>query len=92
MQIVAIRVVSGENEDNWFWFLDFVLKNLEKMPRFVISDQDNGIIPAVTKIVANSSSEILHVYCFCHVAENFNKKFNSKMLWDLAWELARART
>ena len=88
LQIVACGVVSIENEENWSWFLKFVLEKLEIPPAFVISDRDKGLLPAMTKVAPG----IHHFYCYRHMMENFNKKFKSKLLRNLAWQLGRARS
>lgn len=88
IQIVAVGVVSIENEDNWSWFLQFVLSHLKLQPAFIISDRDKGLLPALKAVCPS----IPHFYCFRHVLENFNKKFKSKVLKNLAWRLARAAT
>jgi hypothetical protein len=88
LQIVACGVVSIENEENWSWFLDLVLKNLAAPPAFIISDRDKGLVPALAKV----APEIIHFYCFRHLMENFNKKFKCKTLRNLAWKVARSRT
>jgi hypothetical protein len=88
LQIVACGIVSIENEENWFWFLDLILKNLATLPAFIISDRDKGLLPALAKV----APEIMHFYCFRHLMENFNKKFKSKTLRNLAWKVARSRS
>ncbi len=76
LQIVACGVVSIEDEENWSWFLNLILKYLMAFPAFIISDQDKGLLPALAKV----SPEIMHFYGFQHLMEKFNKKFNCKKL------------
>jgi hypothetical protein len=51
-------------------------------------DWDKGLVPALAKV----APEIMHFYCFQHLMENFNKKFKSKMLQNLAWKVACSRS
>nr|CCA24270.1 hypothetical protein SORBIDRAFT_07g022850 [Albugo laibachii Nc14]CCA27953.1 hypothetical protein SORBIDRAFT_07g022850 [Albugo laibachii Nc14] len=88
LHIVAIAVVSIKNQDNWFFFLEFLLAHLIRPPAFIVSDRNQGLIPAVKAI----QSIPHHLYCFRHMAENFNKKFKSKQLKAMAWNVARALT
>jgi hypothetical protein len=88
LQIVACGVVSIENEENWSWFLRILFDNLECAPAFMISDRDKGLLPALAKV----APQIQHFYCFRHVMENFNKKFKSKTLRNLAWKVASSRS
>ena len=62
IRIVAIAVISGENKENWTWFL----KNLREhvRPDFIISDQDKALLQ--------------HSFSLRHVLENFNVKFKNK--------------
>lgn len=85
IQVISVGVVSIENEENWSWFMQFVLTHLQQQPAFIISDRDKELLPAVKKLCHH----IRHYYCFLHVLENFNKKFKSKLLRNLAWRLGR---
>jgi hypothetical protein len=88
IQIVGVGVVLAENEDNWTWFLEYVLSLLQPAPAFVISDREKGLIRAVM----TTAPDVPHFYCFRHLMDNFNKKFKSKQLKNIAWVLARSRT
>jgi hypothetical protein len=87
IQIIACGVVSIENEENWSWFFDLLFKNLTTPPAFIISDRDKGLVPALAKVAPG----IMHFYCFRHLMENFNRKFKSKALRNIAWKLSRSR-
>ena len=88
IQIIGVGLVSVENEDNWTWFLKFLLSHLQPTPAFVISDRDKGLM----KAMQTTAPDVPHFFCFRHLMENFNKKYKSKMLKNLAWILARSRT
>nr|CCA16898.1 PREDICTED: hypothetical protein [Albugo laibachii Nc14] len=88
IQITGVGLVSVENEDNWTWFLKFLLSHLQPTPAFVISDRDKGLM----KAMQTTAPGVPHFFCFRHLMENFNKKYKSKMLKNLAWILARSRT
>ena len=47
IQIIGVGLVSVENEDNWTWFLKFLLSQLQPPPAFVISDRDKGLMKAM---------------------------------------------
>jgi hypothetical protein len=87
IRIVGIAIVAGENENNWTWFMQFLHDHLSKIPSFVISDREKGLINAVKTVFGN---EMHHAYCFRHVMENFNARFKSKDLKGKAWKLAKA--
>jgi hypothetical protein len=84
IKIIAIAIVSTENEDNWSWFLEFLLSNLYRPPTFIISDRDRGLQNSV------ASHNIFHAYCFRHVLENFYLRFKNKSLKAKAWGLGKA--
>ena len=86
LQIVAIAVVSIESQDNWFFFLKFLLAHLIHRPAIIVSDRDKGLIPSVRAI----ESIPHYLNCFRHILENFNRKFKSKQLKTMAWNVARA--
>ncbi len=66
---------------------DLLFKNLTTPPTFIISDRDKGLVPALAKVAPG----IMHFYCFRHLMENFNRKFKSKALRNIAWKLSRSR-
>ena len=80
IQIIGVGLVSVENEDNWTWFLKFLLSHLQPTPAFVISDRDKGLM----KVMQTTAPDVPHFFCFRHLMENFNKKYKSKMLKNLA--------
>ena len=47
IQIIGVGLVSVENEDNWTWFLKFVLSHVQPTPAFVVSDRDKGLMKAM---------------------------------------------
>lgn len=85
IQIVAVAWVSGENKDNWSWFLTSLLQAV-RSPSFVISDRDKGLIPAMEAVAPT----IHHFVCLRHMMENFNMKFRNKALRDDAWRLGKS--
>lgn len=88
LQIVGIAVVSIENQDNWDFFLRFLMANLKAHPHFLISDRDKGLVPAAAALEPNQT----HFFCFRHLMENFNRRFKSRPLKNAAWALARSLT
>ena len=46
-KIIGVGLVSMENEDNWSWFLNFILSHIQPTPSFVISDRDKGLMKAM---------------------------------------------
>nr|CCA27265.1 Similar to mudrA protein putative [Albugo laibachii Nc14] len=86
LQIIAITVVSIENQDNWVFFLKFLLAHLIQPPAFIVSGRDKGLIPAVKAI----ESIHHHLNCFRRIMENSNTKFKSKQMKRMAWNVARA--
>lgn len=87
LEIVGVAIVAIENQDNWEFFLRFLMSNLEAPPVFLISDRDKGLVPAVLSLDPVPH----HFFCFRHLMENFNRKFKSRPLKDTAWALARSR-
>lgn len=87
IQIVAVGIVAIENDDNWGWFTSFLLAHLKREPAFFISDRDKGLKKALSRVCAH----IPHFVCFRHLQENFNRKFKSRLLKDMAFRLARAQ-
>ena len=88
IRVIAIAVMSGENGDNWIWFLGLIKSRLIVEPSFIISDRDKGLLLACKNVYPS----IHHFYCMRHVMENFNSKFRNKELKDMAWGLAMAQT
>ena len=86
IQVVAVAWVSGETKENWSWFVKFLFQTTNQPPAFVISDRDKGLIPAMEK----ETSTTPHFFCVRHMLENFNAKFHSQPLRDLAWKLAKS--
>jgi MULE transposase domain/SWIM zinc finger len=85
IMVVAIAVVSSENEANWRWFLQHLRTHLPGTPAFIISDRDKGLGAAARVFEA-----VPHFYCFRHVMENFNARFKDRELKDKAWGIAKA--
>ena len=85
IRILSVGLCSVENEDNWKWFIEFLVEKLEPKPPFAISDRDKGLLNALS-----GYPEIFHAYCFRHVMANFNNRFKNKELKNLCWGLAKA--
>ncbi|KAL0214727.1 hypothetical protein P9112_006911 [Eukaryota sp. TZLM1-RC] len=73
---IAISIVSGENYDNWRWFL-CELKNCLKTEVTTISDI----------IYLTERKDLLNLYCVRHLAKNIGVKSTSVL-----WQAARAET
>ncbi|XP_060670936.1 uncharacterized protein LOC132800712 [Ziziphus jujuba] len=71
---IAYAVVETENKDSWSSFLQSLMDDIEytddKNFTF-ISDQYNGLIPAIERLMPN----VNHRYCVRHLYANFSKLY-----------------
>ncbi|XP_023754736.2 uncharacterized protein LOC111903179 [Lactuca sativa] len=71
---IACAVVNVENKDNWTWFIDNLVADLDLGAGnglVVISDQHKGLLQAVADLFPN----VEHIQCARHIFANFRKKF-----------------
>nr|KAJ0185776.1 hypothetical protein LSAT_V11C900500200 [Lactuca sativa] len=84
---IACAVVNVENKDNWTWFIDNLVADLDLGAGnglVVISDQHKGLLQAVADLFPN----VEHIQCARHIFANFRKKFTGLELKSLFWEAA----
>jgi len=66
---VTSAIVSGENNENWYWFLSVLHENLGGMKPVIISDRHKSLLYAVPRVFGLEN----HCYCLVHLRENFVK-------------------
>ncbi|RVW39227.1 hypothetical protein CK203_112427 [Vitis vinifera] len=71
---LALGVVSSENYEDWYWFLDKLKGVLDGKEVVIISDRHQGILRSVSKLFGTGN----HAYCYRHVKENFSSFFNKQ--------------
>nr|KAJ0227058.1 hypothetical protein LSAT_V11C100029720 [Lactuca sativa] len=84
---IAWAVVNVENKDNWTWFIDNLVADLDLGAGnglVVISNQHKGLLQAVADLLPN----VEHRQCARHIFANFRKKFIGLELKSLFWEAA----
>nr|KAJ0223085.1 hypothetical protein LSAT_V11C200064690 [Lactuca sativa] len=84
---IAWPVVNVENKDNWTWFIDNLVADLDPGAGnglVLISDQHKGLLQAVADLLPN----VEHRQCARHIFANFRKKFTGVELKSLFWEAA----
>nr|KAJ0202631.1 hypothetical protein LSAT_V11C500273190 [Lactuca sativa] len=87
---IAWAVVNVENKDNWTWFIDNLVADLDLGAGnglVVISDQHKGLLQAV----ADQLPHVEHRQCARHIFANFRKKFIGLELKSLFLEAAMSR-
>ncbi|XP_026384095.1 uncharacterized protein LOC113279634 [Papaver somniferum] len=78
-------IVSSENKDNWFWFLENLQKLVDGRPIVFLSDRGEGLLQGIPKYFPNSH----HTYCFYHIKCNLpigSCDANSKPVLDLFYK------
>ena len=71
---LATAVASTENEENWTWFLEYLLKDIPELNSphiFISSDRDKGLLASQQKVLPNAHSS----YCALHLERNVNVNF-----------------
>ncbi|XP_023741700.1 uncharacterized protein LOC111889780 [Lactuca sativa] len=84
---IAWAVVNVENKDNWTWFIDNLVADLDLGAGnglVVISNQHKGLLQAVVDLLPN----VEHRQCARNIFANFTKKFTGLELKSLFWEAA----
>nr|KAJ0194361.1 hypothetical protein LSAT_V11C800425480 [Lactuca sativa] len=84
---IAWAVVNVDNKDNWTWFIDNLVADLDLGAGnglVVISYQHKGLLQAVADLLPH----VEHRQCARHIFANFRKKFTGLELKSLFWEAA----
>ncbi|KAL4586919.1 hypothetical protein LXL04_011567 [Taraxacum kok-saghyz] len=88
---ICWAVVCVENKDNWMWFLDLMIDDLDLgmgQGLTLMSDQHKGLIEAVKEILPNDE----HRQCARHIVANFSKRFRGVHFENLFWKACNATT
>ncbi|KAL4582793.1 hypothetical protein LXL04_007352 [Taraxacum kok-saghyz] len=86
---IAWEVVDVENIDNWNWFLELLVDDLDLGSGnglVVISDQHTGLLGAVSQQLPY----VEHRQCARHIFANFRKRYTGLELKNLFWEAAKS--
>ncbi|XP_026417420.1 uncharacterized protein LOC113312903 [Papaver somniferum] len=87
----AFAIVSSENKDNWFWFLENLQHVVDGRLIVFLSDRHEGLLQGIPKYFPNSH----HSYCFYHIKCNLpigSGDANSKPVLDLFYKAAYSYT
>ncbi|RVW19494.1 hypothetical protein CK203_117645 [Vitis vinifera] len=71
---LALGVVSSENYEDWYWFLEKLKGVLDGKEVVIISDRHQGILRSVSELFGIGN----HAYCYRHVKENFSSFLNKQ--------------
>ncbi|KAL2921261.1 Protein FAR1-RELATED SEQUENCE 6, partial [Bienertia sinuspersici] len=87
----AWAIVSGEDEENWKFFLTHLKNLLEKFADrgddwCIISDRQKGIEAALTIVWPKVGRR----YCCKHLAKNWKGEFNGPLMYSLFWRACSA--
>ncbi|XP_026410714.1 uncharacterized protein LOC113305938 [Papaver somniferum] len=86
----SFALVSAENKDNWFWFLENLKQVVDGRQIFLLSDR-GGLLQGIPKLFPNS----YHYYYFYHIKCNLpigSGDANSKAVIDLFYKAAYSYT
>ena len=87
---LATAVASTENEENWTWFLEYLLKAISGVDYpdvFNSSDRDKGLLVAQQNVLPKAHSS----YCALHLSANVNVNFKATIKSHI-FSAARATT
>ncbi|XP_026417085.1 uncharacterized protein LOC113312556 [Papaver somniferum] len=87
----AFALVSAENKDNWFWFLENLKQVVDGRQIVFLSDRGEGLLQGISKVFPNS----YHIYCFYHIKCNLPIGLgdeNSKAVIDLFYKATYSYT
>ncbi|XP_034680770.1 uncharacterized protein LOC117910734 [Vitis riparia] len=79
---LALGVVSSENYEDWYWFLDKLKGVLDGKEVVIISDRHQGILRSVSELFGTGN----HAYCYRHVKENFSSFFHKQNIRGKKWK------
>lgn len=88
---IAWAVVCVENKENWKWFLDLLIEDLNLGlgdGLTLMSDQHKGLMEAVKELVP----QVEHRQCARHICSNFKKRFPGAHFENLFWKSSNATT
>ncbi|CAI9290866.1 unnamed protein product [Lactuca saligna] len=88
---IAWAVVNVENKQNWKWFLELLIDdlNLNLGNGFsLMSDQHKGLIEAVKELLPY----VDHRQCARHICQNLQKRFTGAIYHTLFWRASKATT
>ncbi|KAL6326014.1 hypothetical protein AAG906_038506 [Vitis piasezkii] len=71
---LALAVVSLENYEEWYWFLEKLKGVLDGKEVVIISDRHQGILRSVSELFVTGN----HAYCYRHVKANFSSFLNKQ--------------
>ncbi|CAN6218996.1 unnamed protein product [Urochloa humidicola] len=84
-------VVEVESLESWKWFLETLKEDLgieNTFPWTIMTDKQNGLIPAVEKVFPEAE----HRFCVRHLYSNFQGHFKGENLKEQLWACARSST
>ncbi|XP_026396832.1 uncharacterized protein LOC113291522 [Papaver somniferum] len=87
----SFAIVSTENKDNWFWFLENLQQVVDGRQIVFLSDRGEGLLQSIPKYFPNSH----HSYCFYHIKCNLpigSGDANSKHVIDLFYKASYSYT
>nr|KAJ0189575.1 hypothetical protein LSAT_V11C800413560 [Lactuca sativa] len=79
---IAWAVIDVENKDNWTWFIELLVADLDLDCGRVLV----GLLQAVTELLPY----VEHRQCARHIYVNFRKKYTGLELKNLFWEAAKS--
>ena len=71
---LALGVVSSENYEDWYWFLEKLKGILDGKKIVIICDRYQGILHSISELFETGN----HAYCYQHVKENFSSFLNKQ--------------
>ncbi|XP_021752534.1 uncharacterized protein LOC110718041 [Chenopodium quinoa] len=88
---VTWEVVEVENKDTWIWFLELLMKDIEK-PRgkglTLMLDRQKGLLEAFAVVTPNAEIR----FCVRHTWANFKLKFGGEAFKENFWKSTRSTT
>ncbi|XP_026438694.1 uncharacterized protein LOC113337208 [Papaver somniferum] len=87
----AFGLVSSENKDNWFWFLENIKQVVDGRQIVFLSGRHEGLLQGIPRVFPDS----YHSYCFYHIKCNLpigSGDTNSKVVSDLFYKAAYSYT
>jgi len=87
---LAFVIVEGETREALIWFFQLFRQYVTPQPNLcMITDRGTGIISTLqSEEVGWKENNLFYVYCICHIASNFKKKFKNvelKLTWVMTF-------